>query len=243
MYRAGSEQSFVDDLLVSLGDYPGYYAHMGPLNRSGPAGIDLTSPVPVPFAGPGDLCARQADGATVVDIRDRAAYAAAHLPGSISISHGDQLATYVGWLVPFGSPIILIGDSPGQLRQARRQLARIGFDDVTGTSVPIGELGAPLSFPRVDWDDFARGRRPGDVVLDVRRTEERTEGALPGSLNVPVHELASRLGAIPGRRLWVHCVSGFRAGIAASLLEEGGHDVIQIDDHIDRARTLGLLTT
>jgi hypothetical protein len=36
-------------------------------------------------------------------------------------------------------------------------------------------------------------------------------------------------------------VSGFRAGTATSLLAEAGHDVIQFDDHIDRARALGLL--
>jgi hydroxyacylglutathione hydrolase len=112
---------------------------------------------------------------------------------------------------------------------------------VTGTSAPIGELGSPRSFPRQTFDDLARDRRPGDVVLDVRRAEERADGALPGNLHAPVHELAGRLGAIPARRVWVHCVSGFRAGTAASLLAEAGYDVIQIDDHIDRARTLGLL--
>ncbi|HEY2281600.1 MAG TPA: rhodanese-like domain-containing protein [Streptosporangiaceae bacterium] len=91
------------------------------------------------------------------------------------------------------------------------------------------------------WKDCASARRAGDVVLDVRRAEERAEGALPGSLHVPVHELARHLDTLPDQRLWVHCVSGFRAGIAASLLAEAGYDVIQVDDHIDRARTLGLL--
>ena len=239
VFRVGSEQDFVDDLLASFGDYPSYYAHMAPLNLNGPAGIDLATPLTI--VGPGDLHARLADGVTMIDIRDRVAYSAAHLPGSISINYGDQLATYVGWLIPFGAPLVLIGDSTGQLQQARRQLARIGFDDVTGTSAPIGELGTPRSFPRRTFDDLARDRRPGDVVLDVRRTEERAQGALPGSLHIPLHELTGRLGAIPAQRVWVHCASGFRAGTAASLLAEAGYDVIQIDDDIDRARTIGLL--
>jgi hypothetical protein len=84
----------------------------------------------------------------------------------------------VGWLIPFGVPLTLIGDSPEQLGQARRQLARIGYDDL------------------------ARDRRPGDVVLDVRRPEERADGALPQSLAVPLHELPGRLGQLPaGRKL------------------------------------------
>ena len=257
VFQGGGEQDFTDELLASLGDYPSYYAHMAPLNREGPAGIDLAAPVAV--VSPAGLRARLADGATVIDIRDRAAYAAAHLPGSISINFGDQLATYVGWLIPFAAPLILIGDSAGQLQQARRQLARIGFDDVAGTSAPISELGGPGgpgglgeprglsglgplgSFPRRTFDDLARDRQAGDVVLDVRRSEERAEGALPGSLHVPLPELTGRLGAIPARRIWVHCVSGFRAGTAASLLAGAGYGVIQIDDHIDRARELGLL--
>ncbi len=78
-------------------------------------------------------------------------------------------------------------------------------------------------------------------MLDVRRAEERAQGALPGSLHIQLHELTGRLGAIPAQRVWVHCAAGFRAGTAASLLAEAGYDVIQIDDHIDRARTIGLL--
>jgi hydroxyacylglutathione hydrolase len=239
VFGATGAQEFADGLLAGLGDYPCYYAHMAPLNRRGPAGIDLTAPVAA--VSPDDLRARLAAGAAVVDLRDRAAYAAAHLPGSISISYGDQLATYLGWLIPFGVPLTLIGDRPDQLDQARRQLARIGYDDVSGTSAPIGELGPARSFPRRGWDDLARDRQPGDVVLDVRRAEERADGALPGSLPVPLHELTASLDRIPAGRIWVHCASGFRAGIAASLLAGAGRDVIQLDDHLARARALGLL--
>ena len=60
---------------------------------------------------------------------------------------------------------------------------------------------------------------------------------------MPIHELTSRLGVIPPRRIWTHCVSGFRAGITASLLAGAGHDVSLIDDHIDHARALRLLVS
>jgi hydroxyacylglutathione hydrolase len=239
VFQASGEQDFVDGLLAALGDYPAYYAHMAPLNRGGPTGIDLAGQVPAAQAA--EVRDRLAAGQTVIDIRDPAAYSAAHLPGSISINFGTELATYVGWLTPFGAPLTLIGDNAEQLRQARRQLARIGYDDVTGTSAPVGELGPPHSYPRRRYDDLARDRQPGDVVLDVRRTEERAQGALPGSQHIPLHELAGRLGTIPSGRIWVHCVSGFRAGTAASLLATAGRDVIQLDDHLDHARALGLL--
>jgi len=36
----------------------------------------------------------------------------------------------------------------------------------------------------------------------------------------------------------VHCASGFRAGIAASLLDRAGHDVVLVDDDFTSTATL-----
>ena len=38
------EQDYVDTLLAGLDAYPAYYAHMGPINRRGPAPVDLSAP-------------------------------------------------------------------------------------------------------------------------------------------------------------------------------------------------------
>ncbi|MGF7237620.1 MAG: rhodanese-like domain-containing protein, partial [Frankia sp.] len=47
---------------------------------------------------------------------------------------------------------------------------------------------------------------------------------------IPLHSLLDRLDEVPPGRLWVHCASGFRASIAASLLDRAGLDVVYIDD-------------
>lgn len=77
-------------------------------------------------------------------------------------------------------------------------------------------------------------------MLDVRRDDERAGGEIPGSVHVPLHRLLSALDAPPGGRLWVHCVSGFRASIAASLLDRAGRDVVLIDDPYPNAIGAGL---
>jgi rhodanese-related sulfurtransferase len=77
-------------------------------------------------------------------------------------------------------------------------------------------------------------------VLDVRRDDERAAGHLPGSAHVPLPQLLARLADLPSGRLWVHCAGGFRASIAASLLDRAGHDVILIDDDYSHAVELGL---
>ena len=57
---------------------------------------------------------------------------------------------------------------------------------------------------------------------------------------MPLHELSSRLRQLPRGPLWVHCQSGYRAGIAASLLQAAGHTVTAIDDDLGRAAGAGL---
>ena len=59
-------------------------------------------------------------------------------------------------------------------------------------------------------------------------------------MNVPLHELLLRLAELPAGKLWVHCTSGYRAGIAASLLQRAGRDVVHIDARFDDAEAAGI---
>ena len=94
--------------------------------------------------------------------------------------------------------------------------------------------GGPLSaFQRVTFAELAEVRAAGHrpLVLDVRRDEERRTGAIAGSCSIPLHEVQGRLGELPAdRTVWVHCAAGYRASIAAGLLEAAGRHVLLIDD-------------
>ena len=238
------ESTFVARLMAGLTAYPSYYAHMGALNRRGPDPADLSPVAPVV---PAELRTRIADGEWVVDLRDRTAYAAEHVGGSIGIALGDPFATYLGWVIPWGTPLTLVGESADQVADAQRQLVRIGIDRPAGSALGSPrELARPdelRGYPRVSFAELAAARdRPGVVVLDVRRDDERARGAIPGSTHVPMHALLDRLGALPPGQLWVHCATGFRASIAASLLDRDGFDVVLVDDDYDEAVTSGLAT-
>ena len=50
------------------------------------------------------------------------------------------------------------------------------------------------------------------TVLDVRRNLEWAAGHVDGAVHIPLHELAGRLGEIPGGELWVHCQAGLPVG-------------------------------
>ena len=241
------EDAFVAKLTAGLTAYPAYYAHMAPLNRQGPGAPDLSTPAPVDAD---ELGKRIAAGEWVVDLRDGTAFVAQHVVGTISIALGQQFATYLGWLIPWGTPLTLLGENAQQVVDAQRQLVRIGIDRPDGAAVGTPEdfagAGELRSYERVTFadlpDDITDPGQGTEVLLDVRRDDERATGAIPGSAHVPLQALLTRLDELPPGRLWVHCASGFRASIAASLLDRAGRDVVHIDDEYANAVQQGLAT-
>ncbi|MFE0421146.1 rhodanese-like domain-containing protein [Streptomyces sp. NPDC058953] len=244
--------TFVAELLASLDDIPAYYAHMGPLNARGPAPVDLTTPAAVADAD--EIAARLAEGEWVIDLRGRVAFAAGHVAGTVNIESGGQLAGQLAWLVPWGRPVTLLAASPEQLAEARRELVRVGIDR-PAAGVPGGverwlrDGESARSFRRGTFADLAAavrgGRNDGGsdpvVIVDVRRASERAgQGRIEGALSVPLHELRSRLAEIPPGTVWAHCAGGFRAAIAASLLDAAGREVVAVDDAFTAAEAAGL---
>ncbi len=236
------EQSFVDELLAGLSAYPAYYAHMGVINSEGPAPVDLTPPEPI---DPDELRRRLEAGEWVVDLRNRTAFAAGHLQGAFGFELSGSFVSYFGWLYEWGAPVTLIGESPDQIADAKRELVRIGVDRLTGAATgDIDDLsdGMPLgSYPVADFTELADQARADSVaVLDVRQSHEYESEHIPGARNIPLHELPERLGEVPTTTVWVHCASGYRSSIAASILDRAGYPVVLIDDDFDRAKQLGL---
>jgi hydroxyacylglutathione hydrolase len=239
------EDRFVRDLLAGLGPVPAYYGHMAGLNRAG-HGLE---PVARPqLVGPDGLGAAVARGAWVVDLRGRKDFADAHLRGSVNVEYGTTCATYVGWVVPWGADIVLLANSEARLSEARRDLARIGIDRLAGATLGVQTASGQdvRSYPRRRWEDLlasyaGNGAPPeGIVLLDVRQRSEYDAGHLQGAVSVPVQDVVEAAEQIPPGTLWVHCRSGFRASVAASLLCAAGRRVVLVDDDWERVFDVGL---
>jgi glyoxylase-like metal-dependent hydrolase (beta-lactamase superfamily II)/rhodanese-related sulfurtransferase len=228
-------ETFVCDLLAGYGPVPSYYRHMAGLNRAGAGDSPGRPAVPVTAEGVTDAVLA---GHWVIDVRRRPEFAAGHVAGSLNVEHGHQFATYVGWLVPWQDDIVLLADDPARLDDAVTDLAAIGIEGV-GTHVLDVETLLPARHRRVRWEAL-HGLQPAPVLLDVRRHDEFDSGAVRGALHVPLHELEDRMGELPAGEVWVYCRSGFRAGIAASLLQRAGHPVVHVDDDLSRAAELQL---
>jgi hydroxyacylglutathione hydrolase len=240
------ERAYVESLLAGLDAWPAYYAHMAPANLAGPAGADLSPPRPADAA---ELRQRIEAGEWVVDLRDRVAFAAGYAPGTFSFPLEGSFATYLGWMIPWGTPLTLLGDSPEQIAVAQRELARIGIDRLAASATGgprdwAGNRGV-ASFRLAKYGDLAAAAggtgNGAPVILDVRRRLEWQESHIAGAVHIPLHELPGRLAEVPPGEVWVHCGAGYRAMAASSMLAARGRRVISIDDDFTNAAATGLV--
>ncbi|MFR9757466.1 MBL fold metallo-hydrolase [Streptomyces sp. TR06-5] len=244
-----AEDEFVEQTLAGLDAYPAYYAHMGVRNANGPAPVDLRQPA---TASPQELARRLAAGEWVIDLRHRKAYASSHLAGIVSLGLDGPMVTWLGWMIEWGAPITLVGETSEQVAEAQRELARIGIDDLAGaaTGTPSELAAEPAQLreePTATFEDLAAALdgRPGtlpapDVVLDVRTHNEFRSAHVKDAVHIPLYELKERLPELPEGAVWVHCGSGYRAAAAYSLLEQAGRTAVAVDDLFASAEGAGV---
>jgi hydroxyacylglutathione hydrolase len=236
------EDDYVESMLAGLDVYPAYYAHMSPANSAGPAAPDLDPPAQAESV---ELRRRIEAGEWVVDLRSRVAFAAGHMRGTLQFELGDNMTTYLGWLIPWGTPLTLVGDTAADVAEAQRALVRIGIDKVeaaaTGSPADWAAGEALSRYPLTDFAGYAAAREDREIVLlDVRRASEWNVARIEGAVHIPLHELPRRIAEVPPGEIWVHCKGGYRAAVAASLLDAAGRSVVLIDDEFSSAQESGL---
>jgi glyoxylase-like metal-dependent hydrolase (beta-lactamase superfamily II)/rhodanese-related sulfurtransferase len=223
--------TFVEDQLGGLVPYPTYYKHMGPTNRLNPTAF---APAPVPEWTPGQIREHLDTGGTVLDGRDRYAFATAHIPGSIGIELGDSFAPWAGWLAPYDAPIVLVLDSDQDATLAATELARTGLDSVVGVTYGLDQW-AEAGYETAGYEtatasDVAAAADAGAQILDVRDPLEWSAGHVSGSVHRYLPDL---LAGLPDeisvdKPVWVICRTGNRASIAAGILEQHGLDMVVV---------------
>jgi rhodanese-related sulfurtransferase len=219
LLRLNSEEQFVPALVGSLGSYPPYFDRLGAINRRGPELVAAEASLSLLDS---DEVARFVEhGAVVVDVRPIADYAEAHVPGSISIELRDAFATWLGWLVPFGTTPVIVRDPSQDLGELVWQAAKIGF-----------ELRGELSGGIRAWK--ASGRPTASTVLarstdlpaldalDIRQAAEYSAEHADGAANIELGDIPNRIAALPDTPYVVMCGHGERAMSAASLIERAG---------------------
>jgi hydroxyacylglutathione hydrolase len=234
-FGVSDEDSFVREVLAGQPDPPRYFAEMKRMNRLGPrllGGVRRPASLPI-----GSLISALAGAGWVVDTRNSAEYGRGAVPGTINIPASRSFTTWAGSLLPYDRDLhLIVDDRRGQtVDELVRDLAGIGLDRVAGYFG--GEVveawrmsqGQLQTIPSMGLEATERQRPDGVVVLDVRGEGEWNAGHIPGSLNLPLGDLQQRLDEIPrGRPVIVHCQTGARAAMAASLLRARGLNDVRL---------------
>ena len=226
-----SKAQFIDLVTADQPEAPSYFTYDAVLNSRERPTLEKTLER-VNALTLDQLLALQAVGAQVLDTRDAAEFAAAHLIGSINVGLGGQYATWAGSVLTHEQPIVIIAD-PGREQEAAMRLGRIGFDQVVGylkdglhsvrsrpdLTMSTERLSAQVAADRV----AAAAPDHAPVMVDVRAPGEREQKRIAGSIGIPLMQLGKRLKELPADRpLLVYCAGGYRSSIAASLLQRHG---------------------
>lgn len=231
---ASSEEEFVRQQLAGYIAYPHYYKYMHDINQMGPRILGAL-PELSPLA-PQIVQQRLQAGMPLVDARSRVSFAQEHIPGAWNIELDSSFSTYVGWVLPFNTPLMLLIEDEEGRREAVVQLIRIGYEQTQGyvDGGIAGWKAAALPtehFERIDIDTLHQrwSQHTPMTIVDVRRDDEWREGYIPDSLHQHLGELPQHLDGLPRNQpIAVICRSGQRAAIGASIIAATGREVIAV---------------
>ena len=243
---AQNEAEFIKQSLTGLPSYPTYYKYMREINRKG-ARILGGVPVLKPLSA-AEVKALMDEAVVVLDVRHQKQFGAGHIPNSYGIRVEAPLTTWAGWVIPFGSRIMIVAESADQRSEATRQLIRIGYDDLVGYLEGGIEAWAreyPVETVRSMSSEELRDRLNEFAVVDVRQTSEWNAGHVPNAIHFEGGRLAwEQPPFTQNQPVVIQCASGNRSMIAISVLRRRGfHNLIQLDGGINQWKKSGFETT
>lgn len=211
MLAAPDEQTFVHTVTSDLPELPEYFNHDAQYNQQNHSDLaDVVAKGLKPLEDPG--------AAMILDVRSPDEFAAGHRPGALNVGIDGRFAQWAATLSPSDQPIALVSP-PGREAEALTRLGRVGMENVVGYLRETGsQVGARIQ--PSELSEQLEGPNPPQV-LDVRTPNEYKQAHIAGSQHIPLNQLKRRLNEVPGQVV-VHCQSGYRSSMAASLLRQHG---------------------
>ncbi len=224
--RCTSEDEFVATITEGQPLRPHYFEFDARRNRQAHSLLDERAPAALDID---DVLRRQAQGATLLDTREPADYAAGHLRGAVNIGLQGRFAEFAGSVLAPDREIVLVGD-PAAADEAKIRLGRVGYDRV------LGQLDAPglvyatrpeivESSSRLTAAQLVERRTEtaGLQLVDIRNPGETTAGTIPGAAEIPLARITESLTALDADApVVLYCASGYRSQMAASVLRAAG---------------------
>jgi len=245
-----TKKEFVKEVIEGILPPPQYFLKNVSLNMEGYGSIDkVLEKGTVPLDVETFESMANHEGALVIDTRSQHLFAKGHIPNSMFIGLDGSFASWVGTLViDIQQPLIFVTEA-GMEEEVVTRLARVGYDNSLGfleggieawvkagkdvesiTSIDAGKLEEIIQA-----DKNLR-------VLDVRRPDEYEKGHVENAQNLPLDFVNEHMSELQkGDTYYVHCVTGYRSMIMASILKPRGfQDIINVDDGLNSIKRTGI---
>ena len=222
-------EAFHEAMSQDFPERPKSFTHIISTNAGG---VPLLERCPIDLAmEPDRFEERMLNDAVVVDVRDTAAYAGYHIPGSLNIGFDPGLANWVGMVVEPDADLLLVVESKDDYDRMRTELHRIGYDNIHGylmggiqawvySGRPVDRLSIDSA---QDVQNCLDQDRPVSLV-DIRTPAETSDGIIPGAKIISLNDILAGKFDLPedGHHI-IYCASGYRSNIAASYLQQHGY--------------------
>lgn len=229
-FKQRSEAEFVEWILSDLPEPPTHYPRLKKVNAKG-AKVMGCIPTLQPLSVDQFREKMAGENVIVIDTRSILAFGGGHIPGAINIALRPAFPTWVGWTIDPEKEILLVIESKRDLNLITEQLFRLGYDNLLGYlhNGILDWYNAGLPLQRVGEMTVRELDRQKDdadlIILDVRSDGEYEQGAIPGAKHIYVPHLIEHLDELDEERaIAVYCGTGYRASLAASILQKHGFE-------------------
>ncbi|MBA4257964.1 MAG: MBL fold metallo-hydrolase [Chitinophaga sp.] len=246
--QAESKETFIKAVTEGLNTPPAYFPINASINKEGYSSLDSILEKAMQALSIKDFKERLADNPIILDTRHPDRFMQGFVPGAINIGLNGRFAEWAGSLLPFTQPIVLVTEV-GSEKESIIRLSRVGLDNVVGHLSGGFEAwqnaGETIDLIiDVEADELAMDL-PFDenlVIVDVRRETEYANEHVKEAINIPLDQLTdpgSMANLDDHHNIYIHCASGYRSVIAASLIKRQGiHNIRNVVGGIEAIKGL-----
>lgn len=225
------KESFIKEVTDGLLPPPAYFGMNVMMNKKGYGSFDevlakgLHALVPDQFEE-----IAEASGALILDVRNNREFAKGFIPQSINIGLDGDFAPWVGALIAdVNQPILLVTEN-GAEEEAVTRLSRVGFDNILGfldggfeTWMKSGKETDLIN--RISAEQFENEIKGKETkIIDIRKESEYNSEHIQEAYNRPLAYINGWIHTLqPEEHFYMHCRSGYRSTMAASILQARGY--------------------
>jgi glyoxylase-like metal-dependent hydrolase (beta-lactamase superfamily II)/rhodanese-related sulfurtransferase len=226
-----SRDVFINELTNDLPEPPAYFPSNVKLNFEGYLDFDIVLQKSLnPLNVKEFKSLSQNDEIVILDVRNQDLFSLGFIPGSIFVGLNGQFAPWVGSVLKNIYTKILLVCESGKETETITRLSRIGFDNVLGY-LDGGFNSWNESNEEIDFINTILPNNLSELInseinlIDVRTNNERENGFLKKSINIPLNIIDSKIGKLDKtKKYYIHCAGGYRSMIACSILKRMGFD-------------------